>query len=88
MWRYVDCCFHKCRHYKGSLDAIVTIALLQASPKQTKNQQEDADRAMERNHEKNLQGEQEPKERDGNEASRELAVAQERKSGSGKAMTG
>jgi len=86
VWLYVACCFHMCGQYQGSLDVIV---LLQASPeKKTKKQQEDADRAMERNHEKNLQGEQEPKERDGNEASRELAVAQERKSGSGKAMTG
>jgi ankyrin repeat protein len=43
---------------------------------------------MENNHEKNRQGELEPKERNGSEAGRELPVPQERKSGSGKAMTG
>jgi len=74
-----------CRHYQGSLDVIV---LLQASPEQTKKQQEDADRAMENEHDKNRQGEQEAKERDGSEAGRELPAPQERKSGSGKAMTG
>ena len=82
-----------CRHYQGSLDVIV---LLQASPDQTKTQQEDADRAMEKNHEKNRQGEQESKERDGSETGRERPVPlenkmsspQERKSGSGNAITG
>jgi hypothetical protein len=54
-----------CRHYQGSLDVIV---VMQASLEQTKKQQENADRAMEKNHEKNRQGEQEPKERDGTEA--------------------
>jgi hypothetical protein len=77
-----------CRHYQGSLDVTVTIVLLQASPEQTKEQQEDADRAMENNHEKNRQGEEEPKERDGSEAGRELPVPQERKSGSVEAMSG
>jgi ubiquitin len=43
---------------------------------------------MENNHKKNRQAEQEPKERDGSEAARQLPVPQERKSGSGKAMTG
>jgi hypothetical protein len=43
---------------------------------------------MENEHEKNRQGEQEPKERDGSEAGRELPAPQERKSGSGNAMTG
>jgi hypothetical protein len=43
---------------------------------------------MENEHEKNRQGEQEPKERDGREAGRDLDAPQERKSGSGKAMTG
>jgi hypothetical protein len=62
VWLYAACCFHTCRHYQGSLDVIV---LLQASPEQTKKQQEDADRAMENEHEKNRQGEQEPKGRDG-----------------------
>ena len=76
-----------CRHYQGSLDVIVTIVLLQASPDQTKKQQEDADRAMENEHEKDRQGEQEPKERDGSEAGRELPAPLERKSGSWKAMT-
>ena len=71
--------------YEVSLDVIV---LLQASPEQTKKQQEDADRAMENNHEKNRQGEQEPKDRDDSEAGRELPVPQEHKSVSGKAMTG
>jgi ubiquitin C len=81
--------FSLCRHYQGSLDVIVTIVLLQASPEQTKKQQEDADRVTENDHEKNRQGgEQEPKEREGSEAGRELPVPQERKSGSGKAMTG
>ncbi len=75
-----------CRHYEGSLVVIVPIVPLQASPEQAKKQQEDADRAMENNHEKNRQGEQEPKERDGSEAGREVPVPQERKSGSGKAM--
>jgi hypothetical protein len=74
-----------CRHYRGSLDVIV---LLQASPEQTKKQQQDADRAMENNQEKNRQGEQDAKERDGREAGRELPVPQERKSGSGEAMPG
>ena len=77
-----------CRHYQGSLDVIVTIVLLQASPEQTKKQQEDADRVMENKHEMNRQSEQEPKERDGSEAGRELPAPQERKSWSGKAMTG
>ena len=78
-----------CRHYQGSLDVIGPIVLLQASPEQTKKQQEDADRVTENDHEKNRQGgEQEPKEREGSEAGRELPVPQERKSGSGKAMTG
>ena len=58
-----------CRHYQGSLDVI---ALLQASLEQTKTQQEDADRAMEKNHEKNRQGEQEPNVRDGTEVGRGL----------------
>jgi hypothetical protein len=43
---------------------------------------------MNNEHEKNRQGEQETKERDGSEAGREPAVPQELKSGSGKAMTG
>jgi ubiquitin len=73
--------FSNIRHYQGSLDIIV---LLQASPEQTKKKKKDADMVME----KNLQGEKEPRERDGSEAGRELAVQQERKSGSGKAMTG
>jgi ankyrin repeat protein len=77
-----------CRHYQGSLDVIVTIVLLQASPEQAKKQQEDADRAMENEHEKNRPGEEETKERDGSEAGRELPAPLERKSGSGKAMTG
>jgi hypothetical protein len=76
------------RHYQGSLDVIVTIVLLQTIPEQTKEQQEDADRAMENNHEKNRQGEEEPKERDGSETGRELPVPQEHKSGSGNAMSG
>jgi hypothetical protein len=51
--------------------------------------QEDADRAIKKNHEKNRQAEQEPKEKDGSEAGRELPDPQECKSpGSGKAMTG
>jgi hypothetical protein len=74
-----------CIHYQGSLDVIV---LLQASPEQAKKQQKEADGAMENGHEKNRQGEQEPKERDGSEARRELPAPQERQSGSGKAMTG
>ena len=65
-----------CRNYKGSLDVIL---LLQASSEQTKTQQEDADRAMENEHEKNnRQGEQESKERDGSEAGRELPAPQVR----------
>ena len=85
MWLYVACCFHMCRHYQGSLDVIV---LLQTSPEQTKEQQEGADGAMESNHEKNRQGEQEAKERDGSEAGREPPAPQERKPGSGKATPG
>jgi ankyrin repeat protein/ubiquitin len=77
-----------CRHYLGSLDVIVAIVQLQASPEQTKKQQEDADRAMQNEPEKNRQGEQEPKERDGSKAGRELPAPQERTSGSGEAMTG
>ena len=46
VWLYVACCFHP-----GSLDVI---GLLQASPEQTKKQQEDADGAMENNHEKKI----------------------------------
>jgi hypothetical protein len=60
-----------CRHYQGSLDVIV---LLQASLDQTKTLQEDADKAMEKNHEKNRQGAQESKERDGSETGRERPV--------------
>ena len=55
------------RHYLGFLDVVV---LLQASLEQTKKQQEAADRA--RINEKNRQGEQEPKERDGTKAGKEL----------------
>ncbi len=64
-----------CGHYQRSVDVI---DLLQASPAQTKKQQEDADRAMENEHEKNRPGEQEPKERDGSEAGRELPAPQVR----------
>jgi hypothetical protein len=54
-------------HYRGSLDVFI---LLQASPEQTKMQQEDAERAMKENHQKNRKGPQEPKEREGSEAGR------------------
>jgi len=72
-------------HYQGSLDVL---ALLQASPEQTKKQQEDTDRAMKKNHEKNRQAEQEPKERDISEARREPPDTKERKSGIGKVRRG
>jgi hypothetical protein len=71
-----------------SLDVIVTIVLLLTSPEQTKKQQEDADRTMENEYEKNHQDEQERKERDDSETGRELPAPRERKSESGKAMTG
>ncbi len=87
VWLYVAC-FHMCIHYQCSLYVIVTIVLPQASPEQTKKQQDDADRVIKKNHEHNRQAEQEPKERDGSEAGKELPVPQERKSGSGKAMLG
>ena len=62
-----------CRYDQGSLDVIVTIVLLQAIVlRQAEKQQEDAERAMENEHEKNCEGEQEPKERDGSEAGREI----------------
>jgi ankyrin repeat protein len=72
------------------------IILLQASPKQTKTQQEDDDRAMENNHEKNRYGAQESKERDGSETGRDRPVPlenkmsspQERSFASGNAITG
>jgi hypothetical protein len=61
--------FHICIHCQGSLQVFF---LLQASPEQSKKQAEDADRAMNKNLEKNRQAEQEtapePKERDGSEA--------------------
>ncbi len=44
-------CFHICIRYQGSLDVLI---LLQASPEQTKKQQEDADRAMKENHQKSV----------------------------------
>ncbi len=82
-----SCCFHN-RHDQGSLDVVV---LLQASPEQTKKQEEDADREMENEHEKNRQGEQETKERDGTVTvarPEENFLPQEHKSSSGKTMTG
>jgi hypothetical protein len=57
------------------IDVIVLLQAKAKSPEQTKKQQEDADRAMEENHEKNRQGEQEPEERDGSKAGIEAGVA-------------
>jgi ankyrin repeat protein len=74
-----------CRDYKGSLDVII---LPQASPEQTKKQQQHAGSAMRKNHEKNRQDEEEARERGGSEAVRELPDPHERRSGRGQAMTG
>ena len=49
-------------------------SLMIKPPEQTKTQQEDADGAMEKNHEKNRYGAQESKERDGSETGRDRPV--------------